>query len=219
MKHISYFRITNKSIQIELENKPLHIGEEASMVMEDTTDMVLGAKKFAQEKHKNQKRKDGVTSYSDHLEGVVNRLKNLGVTDKDVLCAAWLHDIIEDTDATFDQINERFGREVAVIVLSLSKDQNIPKKDREMQYVNQLKDAPFKTKIIKLCDISANLKDLANAPISKTQKNKQIKKILHYLRVIKNDISENKSGYPKIQEIIDGINTICVKFNQKPILI
>ena len=188
-------------------------------MMEDTTDIILGAKKFAQEKHKNQKRKDGVTPYSDHLEGVVNRLKNLGVTDKDVLCAAWLHDIIEDTDVTFDQINERFGREVAVIVLSLTKDQNILKKDREVQYINQLKDASFQTKIIKLCDISANLKDLANAPISKTQKNKQIKKILHYLRIIKNDIIENKSEYPKIQEIIDGINTICVKFNQKPILI
>jgi (p)ppGpp synthase/HD superfamily hydrolase len=187
--------------------------------MEDATDIVLGAKKFAQEKHKNQKRKDGVTSYSDHLEGVVNRLKNLGVTDKEVLCAAWLHDIIENTDVTFDQINERFGREVAVIVLSLSKDQNISKKDREMQYINQLKDAPFQSKIIKLCDISANLKDLANAPISKTQKNKQIKKILHYLRIIKNDISENKSMYPKIQDIIDGINTIGIKFNQKPILI
>lgn len=188
-------------------------------MMEDTTDIILGAKKFAQEKHKNQKRKDGVTSYSDHLEGVVNRLKNLGVTDKDVLCAAWLHDIIEDTDVTFDQINERFGREVAVIVLSLSKDQNILKKDREIQYISQLKDASFQTKIIKLCDISANLKDLANAPISKTQKNKQIKKILHYLRIIKNDIIENKSEYPKIQDMIDGINTICVKFNQKPILI
>ena len=187
--------------------------------MEDITDIILGTKKFAQEKHKNQKRKDGVTPYSDHLEGVVNRLKNLGVTDKDVLCAAWLHDIIEDTDVTFDQINERFGREVAVIVLSLSKDQNILKKDREIQYINQLKDASFQTKLIKLCDISANLKDLANAPISKTQKNKQIKKILHYLRIIKNDIIENKSEYPKIQEIIDGINTICVKFNQKPILI
>ena len=187
--------------------------------MEDTTDIILGAKKFAQEKHKNQKRKDGVTPYSDHLEGVVNRLKNLGVTDKDVLCAAWLHDIIEDTDVTFDQINERFGREVAVIVLSLSKDQNILKKDREIQYISQLKDASFQTKLIKLCDISANLKDLANAPISKTQKNKQIKKILHYLRIIKNDIIENKSEYPKIQEMIDGINTICVKFNQKPILI
>lgn len=184
--------------------------------MEDTTDMVLSAKKFAQEKHKNQKRKDGVTPYSDHLEGVVNRLKNLGITNKDALCAAWLHDTIEATDVTFDQINERFGREVAVIVLSLTKDQNIPKKDREVQYINQLREASIQTKIIKLCDISANLKDLSNAPISKTQKNKQVKKILYYLRVIQKDLSENKSTYPKIQEIIDGINTICIKFKQKP---
>ena len=187
--------------------------------MDDTEEMVLNAKKFAQDKHKNQKRNDGVTPYVVHLEGVVNRLKNLGISDKESLCAAWLHDILEATDVTFDQINERFGREVAVIVLSLTKDQKIPKKDRETQYINQLKNASFQTKIIKLCDISANLKDLSNAPISKTQKNKQIKKILHYLRIIKNDIAEKKSTYPKIQEIIDGINTICIKFKQKPIFI
>ena len=132
--------------------------------MEDNSDIVLSAKKFAQDKHKNQKRKDGITSYFDHLEGVVNRLKNLGTVDKETLCAAWLHDIIEATDVTFDQINERFGREVAVIVLSLTKDQNIPKKDRETQYINQLRKASIQTKIIKLCDISANLKDLSTAP-------------------------------------------------------
>jgi len=187
--------------------------------MDDITDIVLNAKKFAQDKHRNQKRKDGVTPYFDHIEGVVNRLKNLGISDKESLCAAWLHDIIEATDVTFDQINERFGREIAVIVLSLTKDKTIPKKYREAQYINQLKNSSFQTKIIKLCDISANLRDLSNAPISKTQKNKQIKKILHYLRIIKNDIAENKSMYPKIQEIIDGINAICIKFKQKPILI
>ncbi|MDW7641453.1 MAG: HD domain-containing protein [Nitrosarchaeum sp.] len=193
--------------------------EKSFTSMEDTADTVLSAKKFAQEKHKNQKRKDGITPFSDHLEGVVNRLKNLGITDKNILCAAWLHDIIENTNVTFNEINERFGREIAVIVLSLSKDKNILKKDLETVYANQLKDSSFQSKIIKLCDISANLKDIVNAPISKTQRNKQIKKMLHYLRVIKNDISENKSQYPKIQEIIDGINTICIKFNQNPILI
>lgn len=187
--------------------------------MEDSADIVLKAKKLAHEKHKNQKRKDGVTPYSDHLEGVVNRLKNLGITDKNILAAAWLHDIIEDTDVTFDQINEKFGREIAVIVLSLSKDKSVAKKEIEQTYTNQLKNAAIDAKIIKLCDISANLKDLSNAPISKTQKNKQVKKIIHYMRIIKNDISEKQSQYPKIAEIIDGINTICSKFHQKPIVI
>lgn len=187
--------------------------------MDDSTDLVLGAKKFAHEKHKNQKTRNGIRPYSDHLEGVVSRLKNLGITDKSVLCAAWLHDILEDTDVDFDQINERFGREVAVTVLSLTKDRNFPKKDRETHYINQLKDATLHEKIIKLCDIADNLKDLSNAPISQTQKNKQVKKIMHHLRVIKNDIIENRVVYPKIQEILDGVNTICVKFKQKPILI
>jgi len=188
------------------------------MKMENSADIVLGAKKFAHEKHKNQKTRNMTSPYSDHLEGVVSRLKNLGITDKNILCAAWLHDVIEDTDAGFDQINERFGREIAVTVLSLTKDHNLSKKDRETQYIKQLRDATLQAKIIKLCDIADNLKDLLNAPISQTQKNKQVKKILHYLRVIKNDIIENKSNYPKIQEILDGVNIICVKFKQKPIL-
>ena len=75
------------------------------------------AKKFAREKHKNQKRKDGVTPFYDHLEGVVNRLKNLGISNQDVLSAAWLHDVIEDTNTTFDEINEIFGNIISVLVL------------------------------------------------------------------------------------------------------
>ena len=86
--------------------------------------LVLRAKKFAIERHKNQKRKDGVTPFSDHLEGVVNRLKNLGITNEDVLSAAWLHDVIEHTNTTFDEINEIFGNSISVLVLSLSMDRN-----------------------------------------------------------------------------------------------
>ncbi len=187
--------------------------------MDNSEDIVLRAKKFACEKHKNQKTRNGIMSYSHHLEGVVSRLKNLGVTDKNTLCAAWLHDIIEKTDVNFDQVNEIFGREVSVIVLSLTKDNSLSKKDRETQYINQLKKTTLQAKIIKLCDISANLKDITDATISTTQKNKQVKKIIHYLRAIKNEIIENKFSYPKIQEIFDGVNVICIKFKQKPILI
>jgi len=182
-------------------------------------DMVLRAKKFAYAKHKNQKTRNGIMPYSYHLEGVVSRLKNLGVTDKNILCAAWLHDIIEKTDVNFDQVNKIFGREIAVMVLSLTKDNDLSKKDRETQYIIQLKEATLQAKIIKLCDISANLKDITDSTISPTQKNKQIKKITHYLRAIKNEIIENKLSYPRIQEIFDGVNVICVKFKQKPILI
>ena len=185
--------------------------------MDNPENKIKNARDFAQEKHKNQKRGD--TPYIDHLEGVVFRLKNIGITDTDVICAAWLHDILEKTDVTLDELIQRFGKETATLVLSLTKSKEIPKKDTELQYVKQLKDAPIEAKIIKLCDISANLKDLSISTISKTQKNKQIRKILHYLKVIKNDISEKKSEYPKIQEVVDGINSVAMKFKQQKISI
>lgn len=181
--------------------------------------IVNKAKNFALDKHKNQKRQDGITPFSNHLEGVVNRLKNLGISNPEILSAAWLHDILEHTDTSFDELNDIFGNTVAVLVLSLSKDSKLPKNQQDTQYIQQLKNSNIHTKIIKICDISTNIKDISNAPISKTQKNKKIKKLFHYARVIKNDLSENKEQYPKLQEIIDGINSVGKKFKQRPIFI
>lgn len=146
--------------------------------MGKSADIVDKAQKFAYEKHRNQKRKDGVTPFSDHLEGVVNRLKNLGISNQDVLCAAWLHDILEDTDTTFDEINDIFGNSISVLVLSLTKDSELSKKERETQYIQQLKDSTLQAKIIKFCDISANLKDIAKAPHIKNTEKQAGKKII-----------------------------------------
>lgn len=180
---------------------------------------VESAEFFAKDKHKGMTRKDGVTPYHTHLESVVSYLKSLGVTDEDVLCSGWLHDTIEDTGTTFDELYERFGKRAAILVSSLSKDKKLPRKDRELQYVKQLKDAPIEAKIIKLCDISANLKDLASSKISKNQRKKTINQKLHYLKIIKNDLTESKSNYPKISNLIAGINNVLVENGQKPILV
>jgi len=182
---------------------------------------VESAEFFARDKHKNMTRNDGIIPYSDHLKDVVSLLKSLGIIDEDVLCSGWLHDTIEDTDATFDDLYERFGKKVAVLVFSLSKDKKLRKKEREQLYVKQLKDAPMDAKIIKLCDISANLKDMAklNSKMSKNKMKKTAKQKRHYLNVIKNDIIENKSNYPKISNLIKGINSVLVKNRQKPVLI
>lgn len=181
--------------------------------------MVIRAEKFAREKHKNQKRRDGVTPYSDHLEGVVNRLKNLGVSNSDVISAAWMHDTIEKTDTSFEEINQIFGNTISVLVLSLTKNFNLPQKERELQYIQQLKNASFEAKLIKLCDISENLKEIAKASLSKNQKNKKIKKLFRYLRTIKKDLAENKTDFPKTEELIQRINVSGEKFRQRPIII
>ena len=176
------------------------------------------AELFAKEKHAKMT-KARTTPYSVHLESVVSRLKSIGIVNEDVLCAAWLHDTIEDTDTRFDDIFEQFGRDVAILVSSLSKDANLPRTERESQYVMQLKNAPFEAKLIKLCDIAANLSDLRNSNLSKTKRTKTVKTKLHYLQIIKNEIMEKKTSVPRIQSILDGINDVLIHYKQRPIYI
>ena len=150
--------------------------------------LLENAELFAKSKHAGKLKKSGIT-YSNHLENVVNRLKSLGVIDEEVLCAGWLQDILEDTDTSFDELFEKFGRRIAVLTLSLTKTKfvidtdddstlsltkkrAIPEKQRQKEYAVKIKESEIDAKLIKLCDISANLGDLKKQTISKTKKNK-----------------------------------------------
>ena len=179
-------------------------------------ELVKSAELFAKKKHSGMMRKDGTTPYSKHLEDVVNRLKSLGVIDEELLCAGWLHDTIEDTDTTFDDLFEQFGSRIAVLVSTLSKDMSMTRKQRERIYVKQLKESSFDAKLIKLCDISANLSDLKNWNASKSKKLRQVRKVRHYLTVIKNDLIENVD-YPKITTLLESINQNLKQFGLRTI--
>ena len=179
-------------------------------------DLIKSAELFAKNKHAGQFRADGITPYSKHLEDVVNRLKSLGVIDEQILCAGWLHDTIENTDTTFDNLYEQFESEIAVLVSSLSKDMTLPRKKRNQAYVTQLKEASFSAKLIKLCDISANLSALKNYETSKSKKLRLIKQQRHYLSIIKNALVENPH-YPYVQSLIESSNLIFIKYGQRPI--
>lgn len=180
--------------------------------------IIESAELFTKERYVGRTRSDGI-SYLDHLKGVVSRLKNIGISDQEVLAAAWLHGIIEETNTTFDEIDKRFGSRIAVLVLASHKDKNLPRDEIEKQYIKQLKESPIEAKIIELCDISTNLKDLKNSTWSKTKKIKQIKKNLYYLSTIKSELSSNKIQYPGIQNIINGINEAISTHGQRPIVL
>lgn len=175
------------------------------------------ARNFAVDKFKMKKSIDGISPYSNHLDGIVNRLKSIGITDQEVLSAGMLYSVLENSDTTFNDIFERFGRRVAIIISSLTEDKSIPRKDKESQYVKQLKNSPIESKIIIFCAISTIFKEIQNSNISKNQKVKNFKKKSHVLRIIKNDIVEIKSGFPKIQDMINGINSILKENKQKTV--
>ena len=124
---------------------------------------VTDARNFAKKKHTGQLRKNGKTTTFSHLKDVVKNLKKMKVTNKDIICAAWLHDTIEDTDTDFDSIKDRFGKNVAKIVVSVTKDNRLPKKQREVTYSKDLKSSSTEAKLVKIADILANVNDAPNA--------------------------------------------------------
>lgn len=179
-------------------------------------DLLKSAELLAKQKHAGQLRKDGITTYSKHLEDVVGRLKGLGVVDEAILCAGWLHDTIEDTETSFEDLFRQFESEIAVLVLSLSKDMSLTRKKREQGYVKQLKLSSSNAKLIKLCDISANLSDIKNWDTSRSKKLRQVKKIRHYISIIKNDLICN-TEYPKVITLMESVNVILKQFHLRPI--
>lgn len=122
------------------------------------------ASEFAIKAHGSQTRKDGITPYHTHLKKVVDKLIDYEITDTETLVSAWLHDVVEDTDVTFEEIRELFGDRVTgyVDILTRTSDDDI--------YINRLKDSDFFVKMIKFCDVMANLEDLSLSGLSDEEK-------------------------------------------------
>ncbi len=144
----------------------------------------IKAREFAKKKHRGQLRKNGKTTTFSHLKDVVNNLKKMKVSDKDTICSAWLHDIIEDTDVDFDTIREKFGTNIAKIVVSVTKDNRLPKKQREIKYEKDLKSSNTKAKLVKIADILANVNDASNAGRDSKWEKKQFVKKSKYWRYV-----------------------------------
>ena len=118
---------------------------------------------FAARAHRGQLRKDKETPYVSHVFRVCLTVRDIfGITDPRVLMAALLHDTLEDTLTDFDELEERFGHEIAYWVAILSKDKRQEEKKREKAYVKQLLRAPWQVQVCKLGDLFDNLLDLVH---------------------------------------------------------
>jgi guanosine-3',5'-bis(diphosphate) 3'-pyrophosphohydrolase len=127
---------------------------------------LLQAMKFAAEKHARQRRKNpDATPYINHPIEVAEHLARVGgIADEDVLVAALLHDTIEDTQTTLDDIERVFGSRVAGIVMECSDDKRLQKAERKrLQIVNAPKKSP-EAKCVKIADKTCNLASILVDP-------------------------------------------------------
>ena len=113
---------------------------------------LLQAIAFAADKHRDQRRKDANASpYINHPIALANVLANEGgVDDEAVLVAAILHDTIEDTDTTADELRRLFGRRITDIVLEVTDDKALEKAERKRLQVEHAPHISRRAKLVKL---------------------------------------------------------------------
>ena len=133
--------------------------------MADTTQL-LRALDFAARKHRDQRRKGNHQApYINHPIEVATLLATVaGVEDTAVLQAAILHDTIEDTDATPEEIERAFGADVRALVLEMTDDMSMPSFLRKQRQVEHAPALTQRARLIKIADKIANVGDIARHP-------------------------------------------------------
>jgi guanosine-3',5'-bis(diphosphate) 3'-pyrophosphohydrolase len=133
-------------------------------------DAVARAAEFAIRYHGDQTRPTGAP-YAEHLlEALEVLVRGPGVTDPDILQAAVLHDVLEDTPCTIDDVRREFGARVAGLVAWVTKPALEDGSDRRAAkeaYLAHLKDAPDDAVLVKLADRASNVQTLRNLGLPK----------------------------------------------------
>jgi guanosine-3',5'-bis(diphosphate) 3'-pyrophosphohydrolase len=130
------------------------------------TRLLVDAVAFAAYKHRRQRRKDAEASpYINHPIALARVLSvEGGVSDTTLLAAAVLHDTLEDTETTFEELKGRFGAAVAAVVLEVTDDKSLPKKERKRLQIQHASRISRRAKLVKLADKICNVRDVAASP-------------------------------------------------------
>ena len=138
----------------------------AAQVAADPTSSLLAALDFAAIRHRDQKRKGTDASpYINHPIEVAQILTSVGgVTDADVLRAAVLHDTVEDTGTSAEEIEASFGARVRGLVDEVSDDKTLPKATRKQLQIEHAASLSPEAKLIKLADKICNVRDVIHDP-------------------------------------------------------
>ncbi len=164
--------------------------------------LLLRALAFAAHKHRDQRRKDAEASpYINHPISLAQVLTGEGgVTDIEVLAAALLHDTIEDTATTFEELVEHFGSGIAGMVAEVTDDKDLPKAERKrLQIVHAAGISPG-AKLVKLADKICNLRDVAERPPAKWD----LERRREYFEWAKRVIDGLRGAHPVLEAAFDA---------------
>lgn len=141
------------------------------------SDLIPRAREFAVRAHATQTRRFSGLPYVVHLDSVVRILQSFEIETPPVLAAAYLHDTVEDTDTTMQDVFDAFGEPVAELVYWLTDAEQGKRTIRKVMSAWRLGGAPFDAKLIKLADFIDNTEDICHndrhfAPVYLREKSK-----------------------------------------------
>lgn len=164
--------------------------------------LLLRALAFAAHKHRDQRRKDaGASPYINHPIAVAGVLaEEGGVTDVEVLAAALLHDTLEDTDTSLDELRECFGERIAGIVAEVSDDTALPKAERKRRQVAGAGGLSPGARLVKLADKTCNLRDVAERP----PEHWELARRQEYFEWARQVIDGLRGSHARLEAVFDG---------------
>jgi GTP diphosphokinase / guanosine-3',5'-bis(diphosphate) 3'-diphosphatase len=124
--------------------------------------LVSRAADFAAERHRDQRRKGkGQVPYINHLADVARLLAVATEgADAELVAAGWLHDTVEDTATSREELISAFGDDVAGLVMEVTDDKSLPKAERKRLQVVKTPAKTPRARMIKLADLTSNLRQL-----------------------------------------------------------
>ena len=127
---------------------------------------ILQAAHFAAQRHANQRRKGAAGEpYINHLLQVAQLVASaIPAPDPNLVIAALLHDTVEDVGVTRDELAEKFGTDVANLVMEVTDDKSLPKQERKRLQVEHAPNLSARAQTIKLADKISNLQAILVSP-------------------------------------------------------
>ena len=214
LKETYSIRLVSKTENVDLIKKEyekciiLPVNELYTQTSEEkfnTSVRVQNAISYATKMHQNQYRHDG-SAYISHPLRVANYVRKYKNSNniEDLYIAAILHDVIEDSEATYCDIVKLFGIQVASLVLELTNDEDLLKELGKTKYLKiKMKNMSSWALVIKLCDRLDNTCDLMSS--NEKFRNKYVKETIDIINYILENRSLSKTHINIISKIIDRL--------------
>jgi (p)ppGpp synthase/HD superfamily hydrolase len=172
---------------------------------------ILAAAHFAAEKHAQQKRKgENGEPYFNHLLEVAELVAASSPhLDVELVMAAFLHDTVEDTGITLQELEQRFGKDVADLVAEVTDDKSLPKETRKQLQVEHTPEKSPRAQTLKLADKTSNLRAIIASPPVGWSRERKLQYFEWARQVVSGIASPNeflKSEFDKAYGMVSKLN-------------